>query len=397
MVTATASTTQAEYNLPLPDDAIAIVPVRNMVLFPGVVLPITVGRQQSIAAAQNAIRTEKPLGIVLQRDETVNEPTGLDLYRVGTVGSVLRYLTAPDGSHHVVTQGQQRFRVLEYLDGYPFLVARIQVVQEPEEMNTEIQARFFNLRQQAVEAVQLLPQAPQELLAAVQNIPTPSALADMVTNYMDLKPEEKQEVLETFDLTRRLEKVGNLLGHRLEVLRLSRRISEQTKESMDERQREYVLREQLRTIQKELGETDAKQVEIQELTEAIAKAKMPPEVETQALKELRRLERMPEGAGEYSMIRTYLDWLIELPWSNLERDQHRHRGGPAHSGRGPLRAGEGQAPHPGVPGGAQAEPGRAQPDPVLRRPARRRQDLARPEHRAGDGTEVRPGQPGRPA
>jgi ATP-dependent Lon protease len=317
MATATASNIQSEYNLPLPDDAIAIVPVRNIVLFPGVVLPITVGRQQSIAAAQYAIRAEKPLGIVLQRDETVNEPTGLDLYRVGTVGSVLRYLTVPDGSHHVVTQGQQRFRVLEYLDGYPFLVARIQVAPEPEEMNTEIQARFFNLRQQAVEAVQLLPQAPQELLAAVQNIPTPSALTDMVTSYMDLKPEEKQEVLETFDLTRRLEKVGNLLGHRLEVLRLSRRISEQTKESMDERQREYVLREQLRTIQKELGETDAKQVEVQELTEAIAKAKMPPEVETQALKELRRLERMPEGAGEYAMIRTYLDWLIELPWSNL--------------------------------------------------------------------------------
>src|SRR4051812_12680933 len=317
MATITASTTQSEYNLPLPDDAIAIVPVRNIVLFPGVVLPVTVGRQQSIAAAQHAIRTEKPLGIVLQRDETTNEPTGLDLYRVGTVGSVLRYLTAPDGTHHVVTQGQQRFRILEYLDGYPFLVARIQLATEPEEMNTEIQARFLNLRQQAVEAVQLLPQAPQELLAAVQNIPTPSALTDMVTSYMDLKPEEKQEVLETFDLTRRLEKVGNLLGHRLEVLRLSRRISEQTKESMDERQREYVLREQLRTIQKELGETDAKQVEVQELTEAIAKAKMPPEVETQALKELRRLERMPEGAGEYAMIRTYLDWLIELPWSNL--------------------------------------------------------------------------------
>jgi ATP-dependent Lon protease len=317
MATATASTTQSEYNLPLPDDAIAIVPVRNIVLFPGVVLPVTVGRQQSIAAAQHAIRTEKPLGIVLQRDETTNEPTGLDLYRVGTVGSVLRYLTAPDGTHHVVTQGQQRFRILEYLDGYPFLVARIQLATEPEEMNTEIQARFFSLRQQAVEAVQLLPQAPQELLAAVQSIPTPSALADMVTSYMDLKPDEKQEVLETFDLTRRLEKVGNLLGHRLEVLRLSRRISEQTKESMDERQREYVLREQLRTIQKELGETDSKQVEIQELTDAIAKAKMPPEVETQAMKELRRLERMPEGAGEYAMIRTYLDWLIELPWSNL--------------------------------------------------------------------------------
>ena len=306
-----------ENTLALPEDAIAIVPVRNLVLFPGAVLPITVGRPRTIAAAQNAVRSEKPFGVVLQRDETVDEPTGLDLHRVGTVGGVLRYLTAPDGTHHVVTQGQQRFRVLEYLDGYPFLVARVQMMPEPEATDTEIQARFYNLRQQAVEAVQLLPQAPQELLAAVQNIPTASALADMVASYMDLKPEEKQEVLETFDLARRLEKVGNLLAHRIEVLRLSRRISEQTKETMDERQREYVLREQLRTIQKELGETDAKQVEIQELTEAIAKAGMPPEVETQATKELRRLERMPEAAGEYGMIRTYLDWLIELPWSKL--------------------------------------------------------------------------------
>ncbi|UEM22264.1 endopeptidase La [Skermanella mucosa] len=306
-----------ENTLALPEDAIAIVSVRNLVLFPGAVLPITVGRPRTIAAAQNAVRSEKPFGVVLQRDETVDEPTGLDLHRVGTVGGVLRYLTAPDGTHHVVTQGQQRFRVLEYLDGYPFLVARVQMMPEPEATDTEIQARFYNLRQQAVEAVQLLPQAPQELLAAVQNIPTASALADMVASYMDLKPEEKQEVLETFDLARRLEKVGNFLAHRIEVLRLSRRISEQTKETMDERQREYVLREQLRTIQKELGETDAKQVEIQELTEAIAKAGMPPEVETQATKELRRLERMPEAAGEYGMIRTYLDWLIELPWSKL--------------------------------------------------------------------------------
>jgi ATP-dependent Lon protease len=305
----------AEGGLILPDDALAIVPVRNLVLFPGVVLPITVGRPRSIAAAQNAVRSEKPIGVVLQRDESVSEPSGLDLHRVGTVGGVLRYLTAPDGTHHVVTQGQQRFRILEYLDGYPFLVARIQMAPEHETMDTEILARFHNLRQQAVEAVQLLPQAPQELLAAVQNVPTASALADLVANYMDLKPEEKQEVLETFDLARRLEKVGNFLAHRLEVLRLSRRISEQTKETMDERQREYVLREQLRTIQKELGETDAKQVEIQELSEAIAKAGMPPEVEAQATKELRRLERMPEAAGEYSMVRSYLDWLIELPWS----------------------------------------------------------------------------------
>ena len=184
-------------------------------------------------------------------------------------------------------------------------------------MNTEIQARFFTLRQQAVEAVQLLPQAPQELLTAIQNIPTPSALADMVASYMDLKPEEKQEVLETFDLTRRLEKVGNLLGHRLEVLRLSRRISEQTKEIAG---RAPARIRAARTAshdpegvgrrRRQAGRSSGTDRGHRESQDAAGGRDPGP-------KELRRLERMPEGAGEYAMIRTYLDWLIELPWSNL--------------------------------------------------------------------------------
>ncbi|MFC5354943.1 endopeptidase La [Azospirillum himalayense] len=299
----------------LPEDVIPVIPVRNLVQFPGVVLPVTVGRARSVAAAQEAARTERPVGILLQRDEAVEDPTGADMHRVGTTASILRYVTTPDGSHHLVCQGQQRFRIVEWVPGHPFMAARVEMVEESDTATPEVMARFLNLRNEAVEALQLLPQAPQELLAAVQAIESPGELADMTASYMDLKPAEKQEVLETFDLPERLDKVGGLLARRIEVLRLSRDLRERTREAMDERQREYLLREQLRAIQKELGEADeGRQAEIGELQDAIAKAGMPPDVREHAEKELRRLERMPEAAAEYSMVRSYLDWLIEMPW-----------------------------------------------------------------------------------
>ncbi|WP_247889886.1 endopeptidase La [Azospirillum brasilense] len=299
----------------LPEDVIPVIPVRNLVQFPGVVLPVTVGRARSVAAAQEAARTERPVGILLQRDEAVEDPTGADMHRVGTTASILRYVTTPDGSHHLVCQGQQRFRIVEWVPGHPFMAARVEMVEESDTATPEVMARFLNLRNEAVEALQLLPQAPQELLAAVQAIESPGELADMTASYMDLKPAEKQEVLETFDLPERLDKVGALLARRIEVLRLSRDLRERTREAMDERQREYLLREQLRAIQKELGEADeGRQAEIGELQDAIAKAGMPPDVREHAEKELRRLERMPEAAAEYSMVRSYLDWLIEMPW-----------------------------------------------------------------------------------
>jgi ATP-dependent Lon protease len=320
--TATAAGPDAAASAPtsvpaLPVDALIIVPTRNMVLFPGVVLPVAMGREKSIAAAQEAARSGRPVGLLLQRDPEVNDPTPDALYTVGTVASVLRYLTAPDGGHHMVCQGQQRYRVREFLTGYPFLVARVDRVEEVDIASAEIEARFHQLKQRALEALQLLPNAPQELGGAVQAIESPSALADMVASFMDLKPAEKQEVLETFDLRSRLDRVLWLLAYRIEVLRLSRDIGQQTRDTMEARQREYLLREQLKTIQKELGEADEKSAEIKELAEAIAKANMPQEVDQQARKELNRLERMPEAAGEYSMIRAYLDWLIALPWSTM--------------------------------------------------------------------------------
>jgi ATP-dependent Lon protease len=302
----------------LPDDTLIILPVRNAVVFPKMVMPLSLGRSGSIAAAQEAAKGDRPVGIILQRDDAVKTPDPRDLYGVGTVASILRYITSPDGSHHIVVQGIDRFKVGEFVEGHAFLAARFETVEDPGGApTTEIEARMLRLRERAMEALQYLPQAPLELTNAIQNIPSASLLADAIANFMDLKPAEKQEVLETFDVQARLDIVLTFLGHRIEVMRLSSEIGQQTKESMDEKQREYVLREQLRTIQKQLGEEDEKAVEIAELSEAITKARMPEEVEQHARKELKRLERMPEAAGEYSMVRTYLDTLIELPWSTF--------------------------------------------------------------------------------
>ena len=301
---------------PLPEDALILIPTRNLVLFPGTVLPITLGRQRSVLAAQAAMRLSRPVGLVLQREAATDDPIPVDLHRIGTEAGLLRYVTSPDGMHHAICQGERRFRILEFLDGFPFLVARVERIAEPEAASTEIAARLLNLRNQATEVLQLLPQTPAELMGAVQSIASASALADLIASFMDITPPEKQEVLETIDVARRLERVSAMLSYRLEVLRLSQRINEQTKEKMDERQREFLLREQLKTIQKELGEgEDAKAQEIAELRNRIAQAKMPEEVEEHAKKEVSRLERMPEAAGEYSMARTYIEWLVELPWA----------------------------------------------------------------------------------
>jgi ATP-dependent Lon protease len=301
---------------PLPADALIIVPVRNTVLFPGLVLPITLGRPRSIAAAQQAVREQRQVGILLQRSADVDDPTAIDMHRMGTVANIVRYITAPDGTNHLVCQGEQRFQIGEYLSGWPFLVARVVQIPEPGVRTPEIEARFVDLKAKTIEAIQLLPQVPADLLAAVQSIEAPPALADLAIAYMDVKPEEKQEILETVDIAVRMEKVSRLLAHRIEVLRLSQEIGRQTKVALDERQREALLREQMAAIQRQLGEgEEGKAAEMAELDAAIAKAGMPKDIEDQARKELRRLQRMPEAAGEYGMVRTYLDWLIELPWA----------------------------------------------------------------------------------
>jgi ATP-dependent Lon protease len=297
------------------EDVLIILPVSNAVLFPGVVLPIAVGDGPALAAAQEAVRTQRRVGLVLQTDATSSPD---NLHRVGTAATIVRFITARDGTHHLIAQGEERFTVLDYVSHEPFLVARIETHKEPAVLDQEIEARGLNLRDKALEAVQLLPQAPGELVNAIRSIESIPALADMVASFMDLKAADKQDILATFDLRTRLDRVLSLLGRRIEVLKVSRQIDERTREAFDERQKEAVLRERLRQIQKELGDTDTSSAELDELKQAVKDSGMPPEVAEQAQRELKRLERMPDSAAEYSMTRTYLDWLLAMPWSKVD-------------------------------------------------------------------------------
>jgi len=299
----------------VPAGAMIVVPMRNAVLFPELVMPISIGRPASIAAAQQAVREERQILVVMQRDADVADPGLTDLHSIGVVANVLRYLTAADNEHHVICQGVQRYRIDSIVTDHPFLTVQGAPIAEPTTTGPEIEARFMNLRRLVFEILDLLPQAPPGLRETVAGITRPGVLADMAAAYLDATPAEKQDLLETIDLVPRLDKIIALTAHRLQVLRLSHEIGAQTQSTLSERQRQAILREQLGTIQKALGEGEGAAAEITELEAAITKAEMPPEVETQARKELRRLQRTPDASGEYGMIRNYLDTLIELPWA----------------------------------------------------------------------------------
>jgi ATP-dependent Lon protease len=300
------------------EDVLILLPVANTVLFPGVVLPIAISGEKALAAAQEAVRTQRRVGLLLQTDAAQSAPAPEHLHRVGTAATIVRFITAADGTHHLIAQGEERFTVLDYVSHDPFLVARIEAHREATVLDHDVEARGLNLRDKALEAVQLLPQAPGELVNAIRSIESIPALADMVASFMDLKAADKQEILATFDLKARLDRVLALLGRRIEVLKVSRQIDEKTREAFDERQKEAVLRERLRQIQKELGDTDSSSAELEELQQAVKDAGMPPEIAEQAERELKRLQRMPDGAAEYSMTRNYLDWLIAMPWSKVD-------------------------------------------------------------------------------
>ena len=255
----------------VPEDVLIILPVRDTVLFPGVVLPIAIHGKHALAAAQEAVRTQRRVGLILQSG-SADDPAPEDLHTVGTVASIVRFVTGADGTHHLIAQGEQRFTVLDYVSREPFLVARIEAHRESAVIGQDIEARALALRERAGEAVQLLPQAPAELGNAIRAIESASTLADVVASFMDLKPEEKQELLATFDLEARLDRVLAFLNRRIEVLKVSRQIDERTREAFDERQKEAVLRERLHQIQKELGDKGDAGAEIAELKKSIAEA-----------------------------------------------------------------------------------------------------------------------------
>jgi ATP-dependent Lon protease len=305
---------------PLPADAVPVVPIRQVALFPGTVMPVSLRREISIAAAQEAVRTGHKIALLAQRDPATEQPGAAELYDVGVLATVIRYVTMPEGAHQLVCQGEYRFRIKEIVRHTPYLAARIEQIAEPETAGPEIEARFAVLKERALEGLTLLPQAPAELAHMIAAIQSAAQLADLMASFMDVKPAEKQEILETVDLKERLDKVIKLLAQRVEVLKITKGITEQTQAALGERQREAVLREQLRQLQKELGETDSADVELSELEKQIAAAGMPAEVEEHTRKELARLKRMQEASPEYGMLRSYLDWMVALPWNKADAE-----------------------------------------------------------------------------
>jgi ATP-dependent Lon protease len=303
------------------EDVLIILPVRNMVLFPGVVAPVAINREKTVAGAQEAVRTERKVGFLLQHDPDDDEPTPADLHGVGTVASILRYVTAADGTHHLVVQGERRFRVLDFKPGMPFMLARVEFLPSQPATGADVEARLLHLKRLSLEALQLLPAAPAELGNALQGMDNAEGLADLIASFLDVKPSEKQQLLETTDIRTRLERVATLLAHRIEVMKLTKQIQDRTRESIDERQKEILLREQMKQIQRELGDEEGGAEELAELRGQIEQAGMPEDTRDAVLKELKRLERMPEQGAEYSMLRTYLDLVAQLPWSKLDAEQ----------------------------------------------------------------------------
>ena len=233
----------------------------------------------------------------------------------------LRMFTLPDGQRQVIVQGRRRFELGEFIETEPVLIAQVTMVEEPVPKTKDFEARILNLRQEATRALSLFPEPTNDLRSTIERIDDPLTVIDMIASILDLPTAEKQEILAILDPEARAQKVSEKLAHQIEVLELSKKIRDETHGSMDKSQRHYFLREQLKAIQKELGEEDGKGVEVEELRRKLYEAKMPPDVEKEALKELARLERIPEMAPEYSLIRTYFDWLVDLPWSIFSTEE----------------------------------------------------------------------------
>jgi len=288
-----------------------LIPLMEAVLLPGTVMPLAISRPAVAAALQEAARTERHVAVVLQREPFADSPVLADLQSVGTEARLLRYFTGRDGSHHAIVQGIGRIRIEEMPEVGSVSVRR---VIEPEGSGAEIDARVHQIREQSLQILQLIEQAPPELTSTILSIEGGGALADFVTGLLDLTPAEKQEILDTVELLPRLDLVITRLSYRHEVLQLSHDIGQQTRRAMEGHNREFLLREQLRAIQRELGSADDAPPELDELKAKLDGCGMPTDTADQARRELRRLERMPEGAAEVGMVRSYLETMIELPW-----------------------------------------------------------------------------------
>src|SRR4051812_7007616 len=303
-------------------DVISILPLRNSVLFPGSIIPIDVGRKKSVKLVEEAISKERPvIGIVTQRDARTEEPGAGDLYMVGCAARILKVIKLAKDNFSVILQGVSRIRILEVGGQDPFMTARVQALPDSPSTDVELDALVMNVKDVAKRVIKLMPELPKEASALVDSVVEPGQLSDVIISNLDVQVDEKQDVLETFDLKARLRKVLQFLSRQHEVLKVREKINSQVQEEMGRNQREYVLRQQLKAIKEELGEIDETGGDLDDFREKVLAAKMPPDTEKVAIKQLERLKVMQPSSAEYTVTRTYLEWLVELPWAISTEDK----------------------------------------------------------------------------
>ncbi len=311
---------EALKEIDLPNE-LPLLPLRNTVVFPMTQVPLTVGRPRSVAAIKAAESMDDIIGITAQKDPDIDEPTMEDLYEIGVVARIAKVLPFPDGNYQVIVQGLKRFKIDEIISMDPYIKVRVTYLEDigdPSSIN--ISALITSIKQLAEKIINLSPQIPDDAKYVVESINDPNFLIGIIANNLQISLEEKQELLTIDDLAERLKKLLQHLNKNYQILELSTKIQNEVKDSVDKTQKEFFLREQLKIIKKELGE-ESSEDEAEELKQKIEEAGMPENVKAVALKELSRLSKMPIHSPEYSMVRTYLDWLIELPWNKSTKDR----------------------------------------------------------------------------
>ena len=304
---------------PLPD-ALPVLPLRETVTFPDTLTPLAVGQERSVKLVNDVLSGNRMLAMVASKDPENDAPGPDDLHRVGVAGTVARMMKVPDGTLRILVQGGDRIRISDYVAEDPYLVARIEPITDVLEPSPELEALTRNVQNTFSEIIEQIPYLPEELQLAVANLDDPAALGHLIAGALRISVEEKQALLEEVDVAKRLRRLSEILTRELEVVRLGTKIQSQVESEIDKGQREYFLRQQMKAIQEELGEQDDQQAEIAELRERIEAAELPEEPRKQAERELGRLEKLPPQAAEYGVIRTYLEWLVDLPWSKQTED-----------------------------------------------------------------------------
>jgi ATP-dependent Lon protease len=312
---------KSEKEIEIPDN-LPVLPVRDIVVFPYMILPLFVGREMSIKAIEHSLDTNRMILLLTQKDLNIENPTPEDLYTIGTVGIIMRMLKLPDGRVKILVQGLSKARALSYSQTAPFFKAYIERITEkkPKTLTIENEAQIRTIKEQLEKAVSLGKTILPDIMGVVENIEDTGRLADLVVSNLGLKTEQAQEVLEITDPIQRLKRVSEILGREIELLIVQQKIQSEARGEINKTQREYFLREQLKAIQKELGDIDERAEEIKEFRKKIEDAKMPEKVLKEAEKQLKRLEKMHPDSAEAATVRTYLDWMVELPWAKSTTD-----------------------------------------------------------------------------